>query len=162
MCLAVCSVILYLIYQEQRNKQSLPANADVYDSKQVAITFDDGPHPIYTPQLLEGLRKRGVKATFFVIGENAEQYPDIIRQMQEDGHLIGNHTMHHVAINKMSMEEAEMEVGAANDVITEITGERPEYLRPPYGECNDKNECPFEMIPVLWDVEILSLISLIL
>lgn len=91
-----------------------------------------------------------------MIGENVEKYPEIVEQMNEDGHLIGNHTMHHVAINQMSLEEAQEEVGEANDVISSITGVRPEYIRPPYGECNNKNECPFDMIPVLWDIDTLD------
>ncbi|MGN0299632.1 MAG: polysaccharide deacetylase family protein [Lachnospiraceae bacterium] len=144
------------LYYRQKDNANLPAAAEVDEKKQVALTFDDGPHAIYTPQLLKGLKERGVKATFFVIGENAEQNPEIIAQMYEEGHLIGNHTMHHVAINQMSWEEAEKEVGEANDVIASITGERPEYIRPPYGECNDKKSCPFDMILVFWNVDTLD------
>ena len=62
------------------------------EPKKIALTFDDGPHPKYTEQLLDGLKERGVVATFFVTGENAENYPDIIRREQDEGHLIGNHT----------------------------------------------------------------------
>lgn len=156
MGLAMLEVMLAVVNHKKTTRTAIPANGWAEEEKQVAITFDDGPHPIYTEQLLDGLKKRGVKATFFVIGENVEQYPEIVEQMYEDGHLIGNHTMHHVAINQMSLEEAEKEVGEANDVISSITGERPEYIRPPYGECNDKKECPFDMIPVLWDVDTLD------
>ena len=61
-------------------------------AKKIALTFDDGPHPRYTEQLLDGLKERNVVATFFVTGENAQNYPNIIRREQEEGHLIGNHT----------------------------------------------------------------------
>lgn len=123
------------------------------EKKQVAITFDDGPHPACTVRLLEGLRARGVTASFFVIGQNAEQYPDIIRQMKEDGHLIGNHTYHHVQLNAMSSEQACQEVVAANQQLEAITGEMPIYLRPPFGEWDRKADCPADMISVYWDVD---------
>ena len=64
--------------------------------KQIAITFDDGPNPEYTMKLLEGLKKRGVKATFFVLGEEVERYPDILKAAYDDGHLIGVHSYQHV------------------------------------------------------------------
>ena len=68
------------------------------EPKKIALTFDDGPHPKYTEQLLDGLKERGVVATFFVTGENAENYPDIIRREQDEGHLIGNHTYSHIQL----------------------------------------------------------------
>ena len=66
------------------------------EMKTVAITFDDGPNPEYTPKLLDGLEKRGVKATFFLLGEEVKQYPDVVRRMHDDGHLIGVHSYKHV------------------------------------------------------------------
>lgn len=65
---------------------------------------DDGPHPKYTEQLLDGLKERGVVATFFVTGENAENYPDIIRREQDEGHLIGNHTYSHIQLTSRNRE----------------------------------------------------------
>ena len=73
---------------------------------QIAITFDDGPS-VCTPALLDGLKERGVKATFFLVGENVETYPDIVKRIYEEGHLIGNHTYHHVEITKLSDEDRE-------------------------------------------------------
>ena len=73
--------------------------------KRVALTFDDGPYPNLTRQLLDGLRERGVKASFFVVGENAKAYPDVIKTMYEDGHLIGNHTYHHVQLTEVGEEK---------------------------------------------------------
>lgn len=81
-------------------ERSLPASADI--PPEIALTFDDGPHPVYTKKLLDGLRKRGVKATFFLIGENIEGNEELVKQMAEDGHLIGNHTWSHVDVTKMS------------------------------------------------------------
>ncbi|MBQ8639225.1 MAG: polysaccharide deacetylase family protein [Lachnospiraceae bacterium] len=123
------------------------------EKKQVAITFDDGPHPVCTPRLLDGLRARGVIANFFVIGQNAEQNPEIIRQMEADGHLIGNHTYHHVQLNAMSTEQAMLEVTAVNQQLEHIIGSAPIYLRPPFGEWDHKADGPAEMISVYWDID---------
>ena len=65
------------------------------EEKRIALTFDDGPHPVYTVKLLEGLRERNVRATFFLVGSLVEQHPEIVQQMAEDGHLIGCHTYSH-------------------------------------------------------------------
>ena len=121
--------------------------------KRVALTFDDGPYPNLTRQLLDGLRERGVKASFFVVGENAKAYPDVIEMMYEDGHLIGNHTYNHVQLDKISKEAAKEEIEATNQKIFEITGVYPAWLRPPYGEWRKNLDFYVEMFPVLWDVD---------
>lgn len=123
------------------------------DEKKVAITFDDGPDAKTTALLLDGLKARKVRATFFVIGEKAEQNPELIRRMSEEGHLIGNHTYSHVQLNALSSKQACSQVKAANDVIEKITGQEVIYLRPPYGEWNHKKDCPQNMIAVYWDVD---------
>ena len=99
---------------------------------QIAITFDDGPS-MCTPALLDGLKERGVKATFFLVGENVETYPDIVKRIYEEGHLIGNHTYHHVEITKLSDEEAMYEINKTDELIEAITGQRVQYIRPPLG-----------------------------
>lgn len=123
------------------------------DEKKVAITFDDGPDAKTTALLLDGLKARKVRATFFVIGEKAEQNPELICRMSEEGHLIGNHTYSHVQLNMLSSSQACSQVKAANDVIKEITGQEVIYLRPPYGEWDHKKDCPQNMIAVYWDVD---------
>lgn len=123
------------------------------DEKKVAITFDDGPDAKTTALLLDGLKARKVHATFFVIGEKAEQNPELIRRMSEEGHLIGNHTYSHVQLNALSSNQACSQVKAANDVIEGITGQEVIYLRPPYGEWSHKKDCPQNMIAVYWDVD---------
>ena len=94
------------------------------DGTVVALTFDDGPSGTSTPVLLEGLRKRGVRATFFVVGENVEkgENAQILREMSADGHLIGNHTYHHVNLSKMSAEQAQAELDATDELVRKITG----------------------------------------
>lgn len=123
------------------------------EAKRVALTFDDGPHPIHTARLLMGLKARGIEASFFVLGENAEKYPELIKQMAEDGHLIGNHTWNHVQLNAISSKDACEEIIATNQTIKEITGMTPMYLRPPFGEWNRKEDCPEQMISVYWDID---------
>ena len=88
----------------------------------VALTFDDGPHPVCTPQLLDGLKKRDVKVTFFVTGENVESYPEIVKRASEDGHLIGNHTFHHVQLTAANSDDFKKEIISTNDIIQEVTG----------------------------------------
>ena len=93
--------------------------------KEVALTFDDGPSPECTKDLLEGLKERNVKATFFVIGEKAEAYPDLIKKIQDDGHIIGNHSYTHVNLGILSKEDACEQIRKTNDAIYQITGEYP-------------------------------------
>ena len=123
------------------------------EKPQIAITFDDGPHPIHTPKLLEGLKKRHVKASFFVIGDLAEANPQLIQQEKEDGHLIGNHTYHHVDIGKLSDEKAMEEILKTSEVIQKITGEEVDFVRPPFGVWQKKLEQEMSVIPVLWSVD---------
>ena len=132
---------------------SASAGEAYIEAKKDAITFDDGPNPVYTPKLLDGLKERDVKATFFVIGEEAELYPEIIERMAKEGHEIGNHTYSHVNLCCLDDEEIEYEVNKTNQVIEKITGEYPVYIRPPFGfwskELGDKTG----MIEVLWDID---------
>jgi len=121
--------------------------------KKIALTFDDGPHPYYTEQLLDGLKERGVKATFFVTGEHAKLHADIIKRMSEDGHLIGNHTYSHMQLGKTNREEFKEELVQTNEVIKGITGEEVIYVRPPYGSWDKELETELNMFPVLWTID---------
>ena len=119
---------------------------------QIAITFDDGPS-VCTPALLDGLKERNVKATFFLVGENVETYPDIVKRIYEEGHLIGNHTYHHVQLTKIKEEEALKELEETNRMIEKITGNPVEYVRPPFGEFPKGLSGKISMIPVMWTVD---------
>lgn len=123
------------------------------DSKKIAITFDDGPHPYYTQQLLDGLKERDVKATFFVMGKHVEQYPELIERMYEEGHLIGNHTYSHIQLNKSNGEAFKEELVKTNELIEKVTGQEVQYVRPPYGSWDKKFEKELNMFPVLWTVD---------
>lgn len=121
--------------------------------RKIAITFDDGPHPSYTEQLLDGLKERGVQATFFVTGEHAQLHPDIIRRMQEEGHLIGNHTYSHIQLRRGNREIFKEELIKTNEILEEITGQEVLYVRPPYGSWDKSFESELNMFPVLWTVD---------
>ena len=128
-------------------------NVENDNLKKIAITFDDGPHPSYTEQLLDGLKERGVHATFFVTGEHAGLHPEIIKRMQNEGHLIGNHTYSHIQLTKNNREDFKEELIMTNKVIKEITGEEVQYVRPPYGSWDKSFEKELNMFPVLWTVD---------
>jgi peptidoglycan/xylan/chitin deacetylase (PgdA/CDA1 family) len=123
------------------------------EEKKIALTFDDGPHPVYTPMLLEGLEKREVKATFFLMGTAVENYPEIVRQMADDGHLIGNHTYHHVSLENADASLIETEVLSANNLIESVSGQYPQFIRPPFGQSSREIEEETGMICVLWTID---------
>ncbi|WP_245872717.1 polysaccharide deacetylase family protein [Deinococcus planocerae] len=99
-----------------------------------ALTFDDAPHPLYEPLLLDLLRRTGARATFFVIGRNAQAYPYFVRDMVAGGHEVGNHTYHHVRLPPLSPGDAAEELRLASQTITSITGLPVRYFRPPGGD----------------------------
>ena len=123
------------------------------EKKRIALTFDDGPHPIYTPQMLELLKEEQVPATFFLLGENVELYGDVVKEIAKEGHLIGNHTYHHVQITSLSLEEACKEIQETSDLIEELTGTGTEYVRPPFGTWNEELEERLDLIPVMWSID---------
>ena len=83
--------------------------------------------------LLDGLKERNVRVSFFLLGEKVEQYPELVERMQKEGHLVGNHTYHHVQLNKLNETKAREEILKTNNLIYETTGVYPLYLRPPFG-----------------------------
>ncbi len=144
---------------EQRAVSSSKASADFQnmpetaETKKICLTFDDGPHPYYTEQLLDGLKERGVKATFFVTGEHALLHPDVIRRMCEEGHEIGNHTYSHMQLTNTNREAFKEELVETNEILKQITGEEIIYVRPPYGTWDKKLEKELNIIPVLWNID---------
>jgi peptidoglycan/xylan/chitin deacetylase (PgdA/CDA1 family) len=102
-------------------------------TRQVALTFDDGPSQEFTPFVLDILKEYDVPATFFLVGVHAERYPDIARRIAEEGHEIGNHTYRHVTVPTASNKSLYEEVIKATRVIMQTTGEYPKYIRPPRG-----------------------------
>ena len=126
------------------------------ESKRIALTFDDGPHPIYTDLLLDGLAERGVKATFFLLGENIAGREAVVERIAKEGHLIGNHTFYHVDITKLEGAEACEEMRKTSEQITAITSQAVEFVRPPFGNWDKELECEVTMIPIFWTLDTLD------
>lgn len=132
------------------------AGLPVEEPPRIALTFDDGPNARYTPMLLDELKKRNIRASFFLIGENIEGNEDILLQMRKDGHLIGNHTWDHVQLDKIPAEKARLEIEKTNNRIYEASGIYPSYVRPPFGAWIKDMELSVTMLPVFWDVDTLD------
>lgn len=121
--------------------------------RRIAITFDDGPAKESTPVLLDGLKERGVKATFFVIGKNVQSYPELVKREAGEGHLIGNHTYHHINLASVSDEKALEEIAQTSRLVEDLTGKRTEYVRAPFGSWKENLETELDVIPVKWSVD---------
>lgn len=102
-------------------------------SRKIALTFDDGPLPPYSQQILDILRSKNAKATFFVCGKDAERHPEILRRICSEGHAIGNHTWSHPYLYFMDRAKCAEEIDRTQKVIEEATGRAPRFFRPPYG-----------------------------
>lgn len=118
-------------------------------SKQIAITFDDGPGK-YTEQLLDGLRERDVKVSFFLMGRKAEKHTELVQTMYEDGHLVGSHTYSHINFFKSDFDTISQELERTDAILEGITGEKPRFFRPPYGYYTPFQLNKIDKIAVLW------------
>ena len=101
--------------------------------KTIALTFDDGPMPPWTPRVLDILWEKKVQATFFLLGERAERHPDLVERIHAEGHAIGNHTMRHPRLIFHSLSRARKEIDGCNEVLTRIVGRPPLLFRAPHG-----------------------------
>ena len=146
---AICIIGL----MQQQEVQTMGRTSGDEGNKKIALTFDDGPHPYYTEQLLKGLKERNAKVTFFITGKNAESYPEIVKKIYEDEHLIGNHTYNHTQLTSRNRESFKEEIIKTNEVIKAVTGEDVIYVRPPYGSWNKAFEKELNMFPVLWTID---------
>src|SRR5207245_1040860 len=127
------------------------------DEPYIALTFDDGPSAKLTPKLLDLLGTHHIKATFFVIGQNVADHPEIVARAAREGHEIGNHSWSHPAFAKMSDEAVRRELQKTDDAIHSATGNRPSLVRPPYGSITARqkkwiNE-EFGYKIIMWDVD---------
>jgi peptidoglycan-N-acetylglucosamine deacetylase len=122
---------------------------------EIALTFDDGPNPRWTPQLLELLAKHNVHATFFLIGQYAAAQRSLVRQTYEAGHLIGNHTWTHPNLARTSAQQTREELSRTNAELEQITGAPVRYFRPPFGLRRPSTlriARELGLIPVTWNV----------
>ena len=127
------------------------------ESSTVAMTFDDGPHPKLTPKLLDMLKERNIKATFFVIGKCVAEFPDIAKRIVDEGHEIANHSWSHPQLTKLSPSAFASEIAQTNEAIEKATGIRPVTMRPPYGAINasltKRLNDEYGLCVILWSVD---------
>jgi peptidoglycan/xylan/chitin deacetylase (PgdA/CDA1 family) len=147
----------------EKSKPATPAEPRItfnyvqVDGPYVAMTFDDGPNATLTPKLLDLLAAHHIKATFFVIGQNVIEHPEIVARAAREGHEIENHTWSHPNLGKMSDEAVRSQLRRTDDAIKNATGMRPTLMRPPYGSISARqkrwinDEFGYEII--LWDVD---------
>lgn len=135
-----------------------PSPEDIYgcpQDHQWALTFDDGPSN-YTNELLDMLDKEDIKATFCVMGSHVEKYPDVLKRAYESGHHIASHTFSHPHLMSLTNEEIIYEVKATEEAIEKVLGIKPRYIRPPFGEADDRvkgllNSMGYKVL--LWNVD---------
>ena len=140
--------------QSQIFGQTLVAGSD---PNEIALTFDDGPNDGYTERLLEILARHNAKATFFLIGRFARERASLARQIQEAGHVVGNHTWTHPRLMFSSPARTRQELSATNAALEDILGERVEFFRPPHGARNPvvlRIAREMGLVPVLWNVTV--------
>jgi peptidoglycan-N-acetylglucosamine deacetylase len=128
-------------------------------SKKVALTFDDGPDRNYTNQILDILKREHVPATFFVVGHMAQAYPDVLRRIDQEGHIIGNHSWNHPQFTKLSKAKVDFQIKHTNEVIQRVIAKEPILVRPPYGSIEQElakelNQEGFKIIN--WSVDTLD------
>lgn len=130
----------------------MPAAASGFTEKLIAITFDDGPGA-YTAQLLDELAARDVKATFFVSGYRAANYPETLKRMVSEGHQLASHTQNHENLNTLSAAKIADEISRTQDYITAASGDNPAYIRPPYGNANKTVRAQAPSPLINWSVD---------
>src|SRR5436190_1942956 len=138
-------------------EQNITFNSVHTDGPYIAMSFDDGPSATLTPKLLDLLAARHIKATFFVIGENVMEHPEIVARAAREGHEIGNHSWSHPNLAKMSQESVRSQLQRTDDAIKNATGQRPTLMRPPYGSITAREKRwihdEFGYRIILWDVD---------
>ncbi len=142
--------------EELRETEKSVYSSHANESKKIAITFDDGPHPRYTPVILDILAEYNAHATFFLIGDNAKNYPELLTRIQKEGHEIGNHTYLHENLQKNTPQTISQQILDAERTILELTDQRTKLLRPPGGlydkqVCDTASALDYEVI--LWTID---------
>ena len=134
----------------------LPADAaeePAETEKLIALTFDDGPHAVCTPRLLEGLARRGVHATFFLIGRQAADQPELVQQMDLAGHQIGLHTYDHVLLTSLTPAEVTGQMERSRQALSALLGHEDFFVRPPYGITNAAVRARISAPLILWSID---------
>ncbi len=124
--------------------------------KKIALTFDDGPDKLITPQLLDILKEKEVAATFFVVGEQVSYFPQLSKRMVEEGHTIANHTWDHPQLSKLYTDDVVQQIRSTNEIIEKVTGVKATLFRPPYGDYTLADAIVFDRLGfknIMWSVD---------
>ena len=152
----IVSLIRPVLRSDITQKPEYVYSSHMNDGNKIALTFDDGPHPQYTPLILDILKEYNVHATFFLIGENAERNPELVRRILREGHEIGNHTYLHKNLKEHTSGGIYEEIAMAEEAILRIADQRTKLLRPP-GGLYDKQVCEtahrLDYDIILWTVD---------
>ena len=151
--LAMLAVLWLWYYPGTRGSQAAVGPARIPDGPFVALTFDDGPKAGTTPVLLDGLARRGIHATFFVIGENVEGNEDLLLRMDREGHQIGLHTFHHRSLAQVNGADFYAEVDELRRILSDLLGREDFMLRPPYGAIASTDRARAGAPIILWGVD---------
>ncbi len=146
----------FQILKKQKGIQNTIFWSGPFKFKKIALTFDDGPNPKNTTFLLKALEEKNVPATFFLTGENAERYPALVKEIQKQGHEIGNHSYSHSNMSKSDPLKVIKEIRKTQRILERITGKAPVLFRPPYGTMmlEDMVVIPrFGLKVILWTVD---------
>ncbi len=158
---------MYIDEQPQVVNDTQETNTDFWDielreeaervekapAKKIALTFDDGPHSTNTGLILDELKERGAKATFFVLGNRVEFYPEVIQRIVDEGHELGNHTWNHPQLPRLSNAEIREQIMKAEEVIFNIAAVRPAVFRPPYGSYDQVVQEIAGKPIILWSID---------
>lgn len=133
---SICLIILFLVSMSNNENKTVYNSNAKYENK-IALTFDDGPHPKITLKILDLLKKYDIKATFFVIGVNVDNYPEPLKRAVEQGHEIGNHTNSHSILKSMNKTKVADEIDSCENKVFKLTNIKTKVLRPPCGMYDD-------------------------
>ena len=159
MSLLVSISVISVFWASATNSED--TDVDIYYKKEnsymkIALTFDDGPHPRYTPQILDVLDQYGIKATFFVVGVNAKYYPDALSDVIKRGHEIGNHTYSHPHVSCLNTATLTDEVELCESMIYGLTDYKTKLFRPPEGMIDADVRTVLRSLDykvILWDID---------
>ena len=154
--LLLSGILLFHVLAPHASAQTQVYHSVKTDTMKIALTFDDGPHPYLTQQILDILEQHEVKATFFMVGVNIINYPDAARAVLKAGHEVGNHTFSHSHLKRLSEREVARELGYCEDALEELCEYRPHLFRPPEGavntyveHCSESNDYKL----ILWSLD---------
>lgn len=152
----LCGALLFGICATQTWAEDVYFSCNTEGEKRIALTFDDGPHPVYTEEILSILAEYDAKATFFCIGVNAERYPALVEKILSSGHEIGNHTYDHENLQKVNTTKVRSEIIGMENALLPVTEDLPTLLRPPggaYSEAVCQAATALDYTVILWSVD---------